>query len=131
MAKRNMIFEKVLIKMNQVPDLTEEERVKYAQELEFINQQVDLIKEKLVVSQELSTTIENVHSKCLSLHKSIDTFGDQYKKLETSISQFQKLMNEFDELNEDTKSAWDKLHEVENKLKQKENPQTETTTEQN
>ena len=128
---KNMIFEKVLIKMNQVPDLTDEERLKYAQELEFINQQVANLKEKLNVSQELTATIENVHNKCLSLHKSIDTFGDQYKRLESSISHFQSIMSEFNELGEETKTAWDRLHEVENKLKEKENPTKEKTNEQN
>ena len=125
MAKRNMLFENVLIKMNQVPELTPEERIKYAKELDFINSQVDEIKKSLSTSENLSQQIENVHSECLSLHKSVDTFGDQYKKLDSALIKFQECIKDIDELTTETQHAWEKLTEVENKLKQKENPQTD------
>ena len=113
--------------MKQIPDLTPEERVKYAQELEFINNQVEESKQLLSVSKEIQTSIEIVHSKCLSIHKAVDTHAKQYNQLESAIAKFQNCIKDIEELNTDTNNAWAKLSEVENKLKQKANPPKDKT----
>jgi RNA binding exosome subunit len=113
---RNLILENVLIKMNQIPELTAEEREKYGKQLELINYQVENVKKALVVSNEITSQVETVHSKCLQLHRQVDTFGEQYQRLDATLARFKKCCNEMDALNMETEAAWNKLGEVEQKL---------------
>ena len=96
---RNLILENVLIKMNQIPELTSEEREKYGKQLETINNNVEEVKKALVVSNEITSQVETVHSKCLDLHRQVDTFGEQYQRLDETLARFKKCCYEMDALN--------------------------------
>lgn len=113
---RNLILENVLIKMNQIPELTSEEREKYGKQLETINNNVEEVKKALVVSNEITSQVETVHSKCLDLHRQVDTFGEQYQRLDETLARFKKCCYEMDALNIETEAAWNSLGEVEQKL---------------
>lgn len=111
-----MIFDNVMIKIKQIPEIPQEQREKYGKELEYIKKSVDNVNDVLKSSQSLNSDIEKVHNKCLELHKAVDTCGAQYTQLNEAIQRFKNCISDISTLNTDIEKAWNGLSECEAKI---------------
>lgn len=111
-----MIFENVMVKIGQIPDITPEEKKKYGDQLTYIYNHAKEVQELEENTKEIAGQIEGVHKAFLEYHKNVDHFGEQYTRLGTAMERLNKCIDNMENLNKSTETAWSKLTDVEKKL---------------
>jgi len=111
------MFENVLMKLNQIPELTQEERVKYAKQLEYINDRTQKVHEMSKCLPSFDEEAKAIHKKMIDGHKQVDQMYLQKSKLYSALLRYQKMVEDSSTLHKDVENSLNLLKEVERRFK--------------
>ena len=106
------MFDNVLLKLNQIQDLTSEERLKYGKQLEYINQKSESINYLNKNFPKIDEKVKNLHQEVNDIHKFLEIQNQQKNKLYSSIQRLEKISNDSINLKNDLELTWNKLLDI-------------------
>jgi hypothetical protein len=98
------------------PQLTQTDRERYGIACAYIQRRLEELGVLRARADELNGGILGAVKNCVQVMRHVDERNAQYTKLNSAISRFQRLTQSLESLGRETTTAWNKLHEAEQKL---------------